>query len=64
VEFDRRIYSVKVFLREREVGLVHYSADANIDGSFFCDTEAVYNTCMYVSERLPLIFEFDRKYVV
>jgi hypothetical protein len=31
VEFDWRIYSVKVFLREREVGLVHSGADANTD---------------------------------
>jgi hypothetical protein len=31
VEFDWRIYSVKVFLREREVGLVHSGADATID---------------------------------
>jgi hypothetical protein len=31
VEFDWRIHFAKVFLREREVGLVHSGADANID---------------------------------
>jgi hypothetical protein len=50
VEFDWRIYSVKVFLREREVGLVHSGADANTDDyssgktQWQCITRALYSS--------------------